>query len=136
VYTAFSEGRNEGIWHQLTVGKLLELIAVCVVLLAMVLLSTAVGAKKMRFGRADRITIVFCGSKKSLASGLPMATVLFAHAQVGLIVLPLMLFHQIQLMVCAALARRYARSAPGDERTLEAQRAPALSEIAEPARAQ
>ena len=51
---------------------------------------------------------MFCGSKKSLASGLPMASVLFAGQSVGLIVLPLMLFHQIQLMVCAALARRYA----------------------------
>ena len=55
-----------------------------------------------------QITIVFCGSKKSLASGLPMASVLFAGQPVGLIILPLMLFHQIQLMACAALARRYA----------------------------
>jgi sodium/bile acid cotransporter 7 len=54
------------------------------------------------------VTIVFCGSKKSLASGLPMATVLLASQSIGLIVLPLMLFHQIQLMVCAALAKRYA----------------------------
>ena len=51
---------------------------------------------------------MFCGSKKSLASGLPMASVLFASGSVGLIVLPLMLFHQLQLMVCATLARRYA----------------------------
>ena len=56
------------------------------------------------------MTIVFCGSKKSLASGLPMATVLLAGQEVGLIVLPLMLFHQIQLMVCAALAKRYANA--------------------------
>ncbi len=62
------------------------------------------------FSRADEVTIVFCGSKKSLASGLPMATVLLAGQSVGLIVLPLMLFHQIQLMVCAALAKRYARA--------------------------
>ena len=64
------------------------------------------------FAREDEIAIVFCGSKKSLASGLPMASVLFPAASVGLIVLPLMLFHQIQLMVCAAIARRFARSAP------------------------
>ena len=57
---------------------------------------------------ADRITVVFCGSKKSLAAGLPMASVLFAGQSLGLVVLPLMLFHQLQLMVCAALARRYA----------------------------
>jgi sodium/bile acid cotransporter 7 len=65
-------------------------------------------ARRLGFERADEIVIVFCGSKKSLASGVPMAGVLFPLAQVGMIVLPLMLFHQIQLMVCAALARRYA----------------------------
>jgi sodium/bile acid cotransporter 7 len=60
---------------------------------------------------------VFCGSKKSLAAGLPMATVLFAGhgaGTVGLVVLPLMLFHQIQLMVCAAIARRWAAGAPAE----------------------
>jgi solute carrier family 10 (sodium/bile acid cotransporter), member 7 len=115
VYTAFSEGMTEGIWHKLDIGPLLVLLAVCVVLLAVVLTVTGTGAKLLGFDRADRITILFCGSKKSLASGLPMATVLFGHAQVGLIVLPLMLFHQIQLIVCAALARRYAREAAADE---------------------
>jgi len=44
-----------------------------------------------------------------MASGIPMANILFAGQAVSLIVLPLMLFHQIQLMVCASLARRYAR---------------------------
>jgi sodium/bile acid cotransporter 7 len=70
-------------------------------------------SRALGFSRQDEITIVFCGSKKSLASGLPMASVLFPGAPVGVLVLPLMLFHQIQLMVCAALARRYAaRAAP------------------------
>ncbi|WP_432845514.1 bile acid:sodium symporter family protein [Amycolatopsis sp. CA-161197] len=115
VYTAFSAGMTEGIWHQLNLGPLFVLLGVCVVLLAAVLTTTSVGARLLGFDRADRITIVFCGSKKSLASGLPMATVLFGHGQVGLIVLPLMLFHQIQLIVCAAMARRYARQAAADE---------------------
>jgi sodium/bile acid cotransporter 7 len=61
------------------------------------------------FSVPDRIVIVFCGSKKSLATGLPMASVLFAGHPVGLIVLPLMIFHQIQLIVCAALAQKYSR---------------------------
>ncbi|MGW4485433.1 bile acid:sodium symporter family protein [Amycolatopsis sp. NPDC004368] len=115
VYTAFSEGMTEGIWHKLSFGPLLVLLGVCVVLLAAVLTTTSVGARLLGFDRADRITIVFCGSKKSLASGLPMATVLFGHGQVGLIVLPLMLFHQIQLIVCAAMARRYARQAAAED---------------------
>jgi sodium/bile acid cotransporter 7 len=75
-----------------------------------VLAITTYGSRLLRFPRADEVTIVFCGSKKSLASGLPMATVLLAGQSIGLIVLPLMLFHQIQLMVCAALAKRYANA--------------------------
>ena len=61
------------------------------------------------FSLEDRITILFCGSKKSLATGVPMAQVLFAGSSIGVLILPLMLFHQIQLMVCASLAQRYAR---------------------------
>jgi solute carrier family 10 (sodium/bile acid cotransporter), member 7 len=76
----------------------------------MVLAVTTLVPRAMGFSGEDRITIMFCGSKKSLASGLPMASVLFAGQGVGLIVLPLMLFHQIQLMVCAWLAQRYVRT--------------------------
>lgn len=108
VYVAFSEGVTQGIWHQLGIGELGRLLAVDAVLLAAVLAITTFGSRLMGFSRADEVTIVFCGSKKSLASGLPMATVLLAGESVGLIVLPLMLFHQIQLMVCAWLAKRYA----------------------------
>ena len=108
VYAAFSEGVTHGIWHQLDVSRLATLLLLDAVLLAAVLLATSGISRVLGFSRADSITTVFCGSKKSLASGLPMASVLFAGQPVGLIILPLMLFHQIQLMVCAALARRYA----------------------------
>jgi sodium/bile acid cotransporter 7 len=108
VYTAFSEGVVAGIWSRLTPVSLLLLVGTNVVLLALVLGLTTWSARNYGFGREDEIVIVFCGSKKSLASGIPMATVLFSAQTVGLVVLPLMLFHQIQLMTCAWLARRYA----------------------------
>ncbi|MER6390776.1 bile acid:sodium symporter family protein [Streptomyces sp. NPDC059382] len=108
VYTAFGAGMVAGIWHQVSALRLGALMAVEAVLLAVMLLVTWYGAKRLGFGREDRIAIQFAGSKKSLAAGLPMAGVLFgAHA--SLAVLPLMLFHQMQLMVCAVLARRRAR---------------------------
>ncbi|KIF79470.1 bile acid:sodium symporter [Streptomyces sp. 150FB] len=108
VYTAFSEGMVAGIWHQVTLVRLLELLAVEAVLLAAMLAVSWYGAGRLGFTRGDRIAIQFAGSKKSLAAGLPMASVLFgAHA--SLAVLPLMLFHQMQLMVCAVIARRRAR---------------------------
>lgn len=107
VYTAFSEGMVRGIWHQVSPARLGGLLAVEAVVLAVMLALSWYGAKALRFGREDRIAIQFAGSKKSLASGLPMASVLFgAHA--SLAVLPLMLFHQMQLMVCAVIAKRRA----------------------------
>jgi sodium/bile acid cotransporter 7 len=108
VYAAFSEGVVAGIWGRLSLVDLAFLLAVNAALLAFVLVTTTVLARRLGFPKADEIAIVFCGSKKSLASGLPMASVLFPAGAVGLIVLPLMLFHQMQLMVCAWLARRYA----------------------------
>ncbi|GGO36503.1 bile acid:sodium symporter family protein [Streptomyces lasiicapitis] len=105
VYTAFSQGMVEGVWSQITPARLGALLGVEAVLLAAMLSLTWYGAKKLGFGRADRIAIQFAGSKKSLAAGLPMASVLFG-AQASLAVLPLMLFHQMQLMVCAVIAKR------------------------------
>lgn len=113
VYVAFSEGVAHGIWHQLDARRFTTLLLLDAALLAAVLVATAGTSRLLGFGRADRVTVVFCGSKKSLASGLPMASVLFAAQSVGLIVLPLMVFHQIQLMVCAALARRFAAESAG-----------------------
>jgi sodium/bile acid cotransporter 7 len=108
VYSAFSEGMVRGIWHQVSPGRLGALLVVEAVILAVMLALTWYGGKALGFDRADRIAIQFAGSKKSLASGLPMASVLFG-AQASLAVLPLMLFHQMQLMVCAVIAKRRSR---------------------------
>ena len=109
VYGAFSEAVIEGIWQQIPLLDLLGLVLVCCIVLALVLVASTVLGKAFGFNREDRITILFCGSKKSLATGVPMAQVLFAGSTIGLLILPLMLFHQIQLMVCAVLAQRYAK---------------------------
>ncbi len=109
VYTAFSAAVIEGLWKQMPLPALAGLIAVCAVILTLALFSTTWISRRLGFSKEDEITIVFCGSKKSLASGVPMAKVLFASHAVGAIVLPLMVFHQMQLMVCAVLAQRYAR---------------------------
>lgn len=111
VYSAFSEAVVNGIWHKVGVGSLLFIVAASLVLLAIVIVVNVVVARKCGFNKADEITIVFCGSKKSLANGIPMANILFPTSAIGMMVLPLMIFHQIQLMVCAVLARRYKRQA-------------------------
>ena len=109
IYTAFSRAVVEGIWHQLPVTQLIALTIACCVLLALILVIVNVLARRLNFSIEDRITILFAGSKKSLAAGVPMAQVLFAGASMGTLLLPLMLFHQIQLMVCAVLAKRYGQ---------------------------
>lgn len=109
VYTAFSASVLSGLWRETSWPDLAGLFVICALLLALVLLMTTYGARVLGFSKEDEITIVFCGSKKTLASGVPMAKVIFGAHALGAIVLPIMLFHQIQLMVCAVLARRYAR---------------------------
>lgn len=111
VYAAFSHAVIAGLWTQLPLTALLGLIGVSAVLLTMVLLVTVFASRKLGFSKEDEIAIVFCGSTKSLISGVPMANVLFTAQVAGAIVLPLMVFHQMQLMVCGVLAQRYARRA-------------------------
>lgn len=113
VYAAFSDGVSDGIWSMIGPSQLAWLIGACCVLLAVVLGLTELISRALGFEERDRRVVQFCGSKKSLATGLPMATVLFVGQPLGLLVLPLMLFHQIQLIVCAWLAGRYGR-AKGD----------------------
>lgn len=109
VYVAFSEAVSEGLWQQLPLAMLLSLLVISAVMLAMIMLLTTFASRRFGFNKEDEITIFFCGSKKSLASGVPMAKVLFASHTVGMVLLPLMLFHQLQLMVCAVMAQRYAK---------------------------
>jgi sodium/bile acid cotransporter 7 len=107
VYAAFSHGVVDGIWHQIDASDLFKVALVDITLLASVMTILTFGSRQLGFSRSDEIAIVFCGSKKSLVNGVPIATLLFA-GHVGLVVIPLMLFHQMQLMVCASLARHYA----------------------------
>lgn len=99
VYGAFSEAVNEGIWQKTPIWDLAGLVVVCCLLLTLVLVAATLLSKLFGFNQEDRITILFCGSKKSLATGVPMAQVLFAGSTIGLLILPLMLFHQILSLI-------------------------------------
>ena len=109
VYSAFSGAVIAGVWSQLPLATFGVLIVLCGAMLAIALAVTRTTARALRFERDDEITIVFCGTKKSLVQGIPMARVLFAGPDLGLILIPIMIFHQIQLMVCAWIAQRYAK---------------------------
>jgi sodium/bile acid cotransporter 7 len=113
VYSAFSESVVSGIWQQLSVLNILAVLLVDGLLLALVLTLTWFGSGLLRFSREDRIAIMFCGSKKSLTTGVPIAAVQFAGPALGFVIFPLILFHQIQIFVCAILARRFAGADTG-----------------------
>lgn len=109
VYTAFSASVVGGLWDTVPPATLIILTLVCCALLALVLYATTWLARVLGFNKEDEITIVFCASKKSMATGVPMAQVLFTASAIGPALLPLIIFHQIQLMVCAVMAQQYAR---------------------------
>lgn len=111
VYSAFSAAVIEGIWGKLPLPVLGTLVMVCLFMLAFALTFTRGIARLLGFPRADEITIMFCGTKKSIVQGVPMARVLFSAPDVGIVLMPILLFHQFQLMACAWIARRYAADA-------------------------
>ena len=115
VYGAFSDFRITGV--RVEASEFIIMLVLCLVVLAFMLLLTNYVARWLRFPRNDRVAIVFCGTKKSLATGVPMATVLFAGQPVGLIVFPLMVFHMLQLMACSLIAQRWAGEHTGDLNT-------------------
>lgn len=109
VYGSFCDATAAGVWRNFSVTQLLLVIVLAALLLLVMLVVTWQLSGFMRFTPAERIAVLFCGSKKSLASGAPIARVLFAaHPGLALIMLPLMIYHQLQLIVCTLLARRFA----------------------------
>jgi len=109
VFGAFADSVYSGLWRDHGVGLLLIAAVGASLILAIVLYLTKWMARVQGFNTEDEITTIFCGSKKTLASGVPMAKLIFgAHPALGVIVLPIMFYHQIQLVVCSIIANRYA----------------------------
>ncbi len=110
IYVAFCDAVQADALRQASWQALLLVFVATGLVLAGALSGTRRWARRQGFPIADEITAVFCGSQKSLANGMPMAKVLFgSHPALGLVVLPMIVYHQAQLIVCAMLARRYAR---------------------------
>ena len=105
-YTSVSQAQTSGAWDHVTLVALVVLAAVCAVLLAVMLTLTWWAGGRLGLDRGARIALLMCGSKKSLATGLPMAAVLFSPVVSATVALPVIVFHQIQLATCAVVARR------------------------------
>lgn len=109
VYGAFSGAVVAGLWKEVSIETLLWLTLSCSVLLTVVMLVSLYIPKWLGFNTSDQTAIFFCSSKKTLASGVPMAQILFIGQPLGMIVLPIMIFHQIQLMVCGIIANYWSK---------------------------
>lgn len=109
VYSAFGAGTVSGLWASIPPASLVALIAVMLVFLALVFGVIAATGRLFRLPMQDRSVLFFCGSTKSLASGLPIAAALFPPETVGAVVLPVMVYHMAQLLVCAMIAQHSAR---------------------------
>jgi sodium/bile acid cotransporter 7 len=110
VYTSFCDSFKQHVWTGYAAGQLIVVTIVCLVLFAGVMLLTSSASRALGFTREDRIAVMFCGSKKTLASGVPMAKLIFgAHPGIGLILLPIMIYHPLQLVICGLLAQRWGR---------------------------
>lgn len=108
VYVAFCDAALAGLWSRDHALAILLMAVMCSALLALALIVTTVASRAMGLSTEDEIAAVFCGSKKSLANGAPIGKVIFgASPALSLILIPLLLYHQIQLIVCAVMARRY-----------------------------
>ena len=117
VYTSFCDSFKEGVWSRVTTPQLWLLLGIALALFALVMALIAVTSKALQFSREDRIAAMFCGSKKTLASGVPMAKLIFgAHPALGLILLPIMIYHPLQLVICGFLAQRWSRDVAADNR--------------------
>ncbi|MCG3728920.1 bile acid:sodium symporter family protein [Vibrio cincinnatiensis] len=110
VYNAFCDSIVNGIWHEFSLGLLAMAIVICTLVLLFMTHLIQWGAKQLKFALVDEVAAVFCGTKKTLAAGIPMAKVIFgADPSLGMLLLPIMLYHPIQIFYCALLANRYAR---------------------------
>lgn len=110
VYTSFCDSFKQEVWTGNSIGQLGLIAAISALLFALAMGVMARAAKLMNFSREDEIAAMFCGSKKTLASGVPMAKLIFgAHPGLGLILLPIMIYHPLQLIVCGVLAQRWGK---------------------------
>ena len=112
VYTSFCDSFQQRLWAQHGTRVVLLVVLLSAGLFALVMLLTSWSARALKFAREDRVAAMFCGSKKTLASGVPMAKLIFgAHPAMGMILLPIMIYHPLQLVISGFLAERWGRRA-------------------------
>ncbi len=110
VFTAFCNSVKAQFWAQQSAGVLLTASVGVILIFIIAIALIEVLARMLKLDRPDRITATFCAPQKTIASGIPLAKAIFgAHPGLGLILLPILFYHPLQLIVCGVLADRFAR---------------------------
>ncbi|RME67075.1 MAG: bile acid:sodium symporter [Alphaproteobacteria bacterium] len=111
IYTSFSAAVVQNVWQAAPVGQLLAVALAAAALFVLALAASLGAGRWLKLTRGDRIALTFCGVQKSLVSGVPFANVLLPTAASGLVMLPLLIYHQLEIALCVALAQRLRRQA-------------------------
>ncbi|GAB3947386.1 bile acid:sodium symporter [Spirosoma harenae] len=109
VYTSFCESFSLNLFANYSVSDLVELSALMLGLFALVFGLIYLLSHLLHFSQPDRVTALFCGSKKSLIQGSVMVKVLFPATMAGVVILPIMIYHALQLIVASIIAQAMAR---------------------------
>ena len=111
VYTSFCESFGENLFSSLGLKDIVFLgMGMLALFFAIYFLLTFI-SNLLKFSHEDKVTAVFCGSKKSLVQGAVMSKVLFAGPQAGIMLLPIMIYHALQLIAASIIAQRLAQEA-------------------------
>ncbi|HWL07641.1 MAG TPA: bile acid:sodium symporter family protein [Planctomicrobium sp.] len=110
VYTSFCDSFQMGIWTRYGLHAVVWTVLLSLFLFGLVFFLVELICRSLKLSQADRIAVLFCGTKKSLATGIPMSQVMFSgNPALGLILLPIMVYHPMQLIICGILAGRWAK---------------------------
>lgn len=109
VYVAFSAAVAGGLWETIDWPIMAALLVLLALLLAFAFVASWGLGGLLGLARPDRISLMFAGAHKSIATGAPLAAILFTGPKAGMIILPAILYHQLQLIVSAPLAARLAK---------------------------
>jgi solute carrier family 10 (sodium/bile acid cotransporter), member 7 len=109
VFTAFSESFAKKMFAGNSLADFIWIGLAMAGLFVLIMTIMWVISKWLGFVQADTITVLFCGSKKSLVQGAVMGKVLFPDPLIfGIVLLPLMMYHSLQLLMGSAIAERFA----------------------------
>jgi solute carrier family 10 (sodium/bile acid cotransporter), member 7 len=119
VFVAFAGSVADGAFAQVAPTVLLIATTAAIGLFVVATAAALLLGRGLGFAPPERIVLLYAAPQKTLAAGAPLAHILFAgHAALGLIMLPLIVYHVVQLLGGAVLAGRLRPGVDDDDRSM------------------